>query len=257
MSAKVISHEGKDLTIKVKISLKNSMLESEEAILDGVNEVGALATEHTLKTFDSDGSEIKVLDLKLTSRNQDNKTYQTPYGPVQITRHVYQTSKGGKIFCPLEEKARIIQGATPRFAKIISHKYSNLAAPSVIEDLKENHGRNIATSYLQNVANFVGSVVQAKEEQWEYVTPKINKAVKTMGISLDGVNILTIDDGYREGMVGTISLYDKEGERLHTTYLAASPEYGKASFFSRFEREIAHAKRIFPGVERGATFTSC
>jgi hypothetical protein len=28
-------------------------------------------------------------------------------------------------------------------------------------------------------------------------------------------------------MVGTISLYDAEGERQHTTYIAAAPEYGK------------------------------
>ena len=28
-------------------------------------------------------------------------------------------------------------------------------------------------------------------------------------------------------MTGTIALYDSEGERLHTIYLGATPEYGK------------------------------
>jgi hypothetical protein len=52
----------------------------------------------------------------MTARDKDNKTYQTPYGSVQLERYVYQTSKGGKIYCPLEHNARIIRGATPKNA---------------------------------------------------------------------------------------------------------------------------------------------
>jgi hypothetical protein len=36
------------------------------------------------------------------------KKYHTPYGLVEITRYTYQTSQGGKVWCPLEERARII-----------------------------------------------------------------------------------------------------------------------------------------------------
>jgi hypothetical protein len=65
-------------------------------------------------------------------------------------------------------------------------------------------------------------------------------------------------EGYREAMVGTLSFYDAEGERQHTIYLAAAPEYGKAEFLQRLEREIARAKRQFPdalylGIADGAT----
>ena len=89
----------------------------------------------------------------MTARVKDNKTYQTPYGSVKIQRYVYQTSKGGKIYCPLEQNALIIRGATPKFAKQRSHKYSNMNAPSVCEDLNENHHRKIAHSYLQDVSD--------------------------------------------------------------------------------------------------------
>lgn len=109
MTAEVISNINNELTIQVKISLKDSMLETEEAILEGVNEVGTLATGEALKQFDTDGSPIKVADVKLTARSKDETSYQTPYGVARVKRYVYQTSKGGKVFCPLEEKARIIQ----------------------------------------------------------------------------------------------------------------------------------------------------
>jgi hypothetical protein len=64
-------------------------------------------------------------------------------------------------------------------------------------------------------------------------------------------------DGWREAMVGTLSFYDYEGERQHTLYLAAAPEYGKHTFTERMAREIARAKQHYPdarwiGIADGA-----
>ena len=52
--------------------------------------------------------------------------------------------------------------------------------------------------------------------------------------------------GWRETMVGTLSFYDKAGERQHTVYLAATPEYGKAKFLGRLEAEVGRARAKFP-----------
>jgi hypothetical protein len=41
--------------------------------------------------------------------------------------------------------------------------------------------------------------------------------------------------------VGTVVLYDRRGERQHTMYTAAVPEYGKATFLARLEQEIARS----------------
>ncbi len=249
MTAQIISQSNGELTIEVKVSLNGTMLESEHSIVKCVNQVGTLATEEALKRFDADGAPIVVGDIKLTARCQSEKTYQTPYGAVRVDRHVYQSSKGGKVYVPLELGARIIQGATPRFAKILSHKYSNLAAPCVIEDLVENHERTIAQSYLQNVTDYVGSIAQAKEEGWDYESPKLDHPVSAIGISLDGAYVLTVNEGYREAMVGTIALYDRQGDRQHTIYVAASPEYGKETFFKRFEQEITRTKALYPEAQ--------
>ena len=86
--------------------------------------MGSLATAEALQKFDTDGRPIKLGAVKMTVREKDNKTYQTPYGGVKIQRYVYQTSTGGRIHCPLENNAQIIRGATPKFAQQISHKYA-------------------------------------------------------------------------------------------------------------------------------------
>ncbi len=79
MLARILSDENNELTIELKLPLKGSMLECEDAILDGLNEVGTLATEKALSKFDADGSPIHVGKIKLTARSRDEANYQTPY----------------------------------------------------------------------------------------------------------------------------------------------------------------------------------
>ncbi len=255
--AKIVAREGNELTLQVTVKLTGSLMDMERTILDGCNEMGSLATAEALQKFDTDGSPIKLGEVKMTVRDKTNKTYQTPYGGVLIQRNVYQSSKGGKIYCPLESKAQIIRGATPKFAQQISHKYANMNAPAVCQDLKENHHRKIAHSYLQDVSDWVGSIAQAKEEIWDYATPRLDEAISTIVISLDGAFILMREEGYREAMVGNISLYDVTGKRQHTIYLGEAPEYGKGTFLHRLEKEISTVKKQYPdalylGIADGA-----
>jgi hypothetical protein len=163
-----------------------------------------------------------------------------------VARHVYQTAGGGATFCPLERDARIVLTSTPRFAQQVSNKYAEMAGQRVVADLARNHGRAVALAFVQDLAAVVASVVQAKEESWHYATPQLDAAVRTVSIGVDGTCILQVEEGGRQVMVGTVSLYDGHGERLHTIYLAAPPEYGKEQFFRRLDREIAHLKGLYP-----------
>ena len=240
------------------MDLRGTLLEMEGAILEATNALGCCATEEALQRFDTDGGAIRVGEMKLTARGRDAKDYESPFGVVRVERYVYQSSRGGRIYCPLEHQARIIRAATPRFASQISHKYAQLNAGAVQRDLEQNHGRAVAKSYIQHVAEWVGNIALAKEEDWEYAMPKLARAVETVMVSLDGAMIPMADsEGYREAMVGTLSFYDGDGERAHTLYLAAAPEYGKHAFNQRLAREIARAKQHYPdaryvGIADGA-----
>lgn len=245
----VIKNNGSKITVQVEVDLTGSLLDMEQSIQDAVNEVGTLATEQALACFDTNGAPIQIGNVKMTSKGKVKKRYETPYGTVDLERHVYQTSTGGKTYCPLDEKARIITSSTPRFAKIISHKYAKESAKSVAEDLSNNHGRHVARSFLQNVVEVIGSIAEATEEEWMYATPEQKEPVATVAISLDGTCVLMRKDGYREAMTGNISLYNKQGERLHTIYIGAAPEYGKEKFLERFEKEIYAIKLQYPNAK--------
>lgn len=249
MSALLVERQENSVTIQIEIPLSRSMLESEETIQQVLNEAGVLATTEALKQFDTDGSPLVFGSTRWTSKGTEPKTYQTPYGEAVVERHVYQTAAGGATFCPLEREARIIITSTPRFAKQVSSKYADRAGGRVVEDLAQNHGRSVTLCLVQDLSAAVGSVVAAKEESWHYATPKLEKPVASIGIGLDGTCTFMADDGNRQVMVGTVSLYDAQGERQHTIYLAATPEYGKATFYQRLSREIEHVVQLYPQAQ--------
>jgi len=159
-----------------------------------------------------------------------------------LSRHVYQSSGGGHIYCPLEVDARIIQSATPHFARQLSSKYSEMSASQVQKDLSRNHGRKVSSDYIQKVSGEVGDLIERKEKEWTYSLPSEVVDSELVSIGRDGTTMPIRGKGYRETMNGTISFYDKTGIRIHTIYLACAPEYGKSKFNSRFTEEINNVK---------------
>src|SRR5947209_6850852 len=248
MDATIVSRSADSFTIQVEVPYADSMLGFEEVLQGRLNEAGVEATAEGLRQFDTDGSPITLGTARLTTKGQVEKDYQTPYGVATVARHVYQSPEGGPTYCPLDRDARIVVTSTPRFAKILSHKYAEFSSPRAQVDLEENHGRAVSRCLIQDVADAVAAAALAKEEDWSYALPKFEEPPATVAISLDGTCLHLREGGWRETMVGTLAFYDRQGERLHTVYLGATPEYGKAKFLGHLEAEIARAKATCPGA---------
>src|SRR5512142_2399364 len=168
MPATIITRTGTTFTVQIEIPYGSSMLDAEEPLQQRLNEAGTRATAEILQQFDAHGSPIQVGDTKLTSKGRLLKEYQTPYGVAPVERHVYQSPRGGKTYCPLDRDARIVISSTPRFAKVLSHKYAEFSSPRVQVDRKENHGRAVSRCLIQDVADAVAAAALAKEEDWSY-----------------------------------------------------------------------------------------
>lgn len=247
MNSKILKRTGNKLTLEVEVLLDpNSMLNSEEQIQLALNEAGMLATQTALSQFDTDGSAIEINGIKYTSKGSLKKKYETSYGIIETPRYVYQNSKGGQTYCPLEDHARILQNSTPHFARQLSSKYSEMSARSVQKDLKDNHARKISVDYIQKVSSQVGDIIEATKTDWTYDLPSQTADTKLISLGRDGTTMPVRKEGYRETMNGTITFHSESGERLHTIYFANAPQYGKAKFDAAFDDEIAKVKSLFP-----------
>jgi len=248
MPAKLIEQKGNTLKIQVTVELTGQMLTDEQALQQSLNEAGQAAMMPMLKQFDTNGEPIRVNGIKHTVKDYAPQTYETPYGPVQVERHTYQTSKGGRAYVPLENDARMVLNSTPRYGQMVSGKYARFGADSIREDLLECNGRDISRNYAKKLSDFVGAIAQCYESEWEYDLPEFDRPVRSITLGLDGTCMLMHKDGWREAMCGSIAFYDNQGKRLHTIYCSATPEYGKEKFKDKFAREIERVKQKFPDV---------
>jgi len=80
MTAVVVERQESSITIQIQVRLSRSMLDSEEGIQQALNEAGVLATAAALEQFDTDGSALQIGATRWTSKGQEAKIYQTPYG---------------------------------------------------------------------------------------------------------------------------------------------------------------------------------
>jgi len=248
MPAKLIEQKNNKITIQFTVELIGQMLTDEQTLQQSLNKAGQAAMVPMIKQFDTNGEPIRINGIKHTVKNYAPQTYETPYGPVQVDRYTYQTYKGGRAYVPLEEDSRMVLNSTPRYSQIVAGKYARFGADAICDDLLECNGRKLSRNYAKKLSDFVGSIAQCHESEWEYDLPQFDQPVHSITIGLDGTCMLIHKDGWREAMCGSIAFYDNQGERLHTIYCSATPEYGKEKFKEKFSREIEQVKEKFPDV---------
>ena len=260
MAATLISENSHQMVIQITIPKSRDFLQCEAQIQDALNAAGRLATGKCLEDFDSDGSPIVMAGRKLTAkRNKVAKNYETPFGVVPVKRYQYQSSLGGAVHIPLEFNARIIGGSTPRFARIVSFEYSHKNSEVAQASLEQMLNRKVSRCFIQDLAAEVARHVEDKSRHWDYAQSEPPASqVAFIAIGIDGTCLLFCEEGYRQAMVGSIAFYDAAGERLHTNYVAAAPEHGKATFLARMDEEIARIKANYPaaryvGISDGAS----
>ena len=234
-----------------------SALEFERESRRVVNECGLALMDHGLRSFDTEGEEIRTGGRTYTCKGRQTETYQTSFGSRMIDRSVYQHSGGGKTWVPLEDRARIVALATPHFAQLVSGTLADHNGREAQRIFAEHHQREISLNFIQHLTAETGRLALAKEKKWSYdlVTPPGEVCWIVMGT--DGTCAPMCEGGWKQVMVGTITLCNKAGEPGETIYVANAPEDGKATFYERMRREVAVVKKLYPkarwaGISDGA-----
>ena len=250
MPAELVRESDAEMVVQITIKKSSNFYECEKNIRQALNEGGTLATGKCLEDFDADGSPIMIGNRKLTAkRTKISKKYETPYGLSTVDRYAYQGPEGGGVFFPMEANARIVGGSTPLFAQSVSYLYSNNNSSVTQSSLEQLTERVISRCLIQDLSATVAEQVEAKSRHLSYSHCEPPPAdVSFVSIGLDGTCMLLCGGEYRQAMVGTLAFYDARGERLHTNYIAAAPEHGKATFLQRMDEEIERIKTKYGGV---------
>ena len=270
-------------TIEIKVPAGTSMLDAETAMQAALVEAGASLVEEFLHASDADGKPLTQEGRTMTAKSEKEPlVVECTFGAVTVTRWAYQSSRGGKCYYPLDRKMELLGSATPKFARSVGYKYAHAPAEKVCQDLEENHGRKVSVHFVQALTDLLGAMALAVQPAPDTRLMPEPKDVATVAVGVDGACLqITVEPDlpedlcagsrpdlrkgrrleWRVSMVGTIALYDKEGERLGTIYTGcAPPEHsgdGKEDFWFLMERDLAMVKAHYPqaryqGISDGA-----
>jgi hypothetical protein len=218
-----------------------------------------------LSRFDLDVPRIEIEGERYDQVLRCETTYNSAAGPVRVERSLYRHPSGGRTVCPMEGGAGIIEGYwTPMAAKQASWAVAHLTAQES-EDLFGLLGNMTPSkSSLDRLPKALSAHWEAHRVRFEATLRQEEvvplKAV-SIGVSLDGVMAPMKDGdrqgkreqaqaqgksprgpaGYQEVGCGTISYYDRDGERLVTRRMARMPEPHKATLKDQLTAEVMGA----------------
>jgi hypothetical protein len=223
-----------------------SFYQSEKRVQQIVNNIGKELTRKILQSRDIDDKAIERDGQTWYRKEASDGHYQTLYGAVIVSRHLYQTSAGGATRCPMEEACGLsFSAATPLLAEMLSFKASALPPVEVTKDLAK-HGLQLSTSFIRGIARQVGRLAVEKATTWQLEALSPQAPVEVVATGFDGTTAPIRGEDYKEAMCGTIALYDRRGERLSTEYLGAMPEAWKADFTNRFTSRVTRVLARYP-----------
>lgn len=239
----------------------------EQGLMRQLMAVGREVLAAELAAYDLVAKQVLVKGVRCGQPLRTPATYLTCAGPVQLERQVYRPAgRGSRHVCPLELSAGIVAGYfTPAAARQAAYVTAHLPPAVGAELFEELSGMQPSASSLARLPKDLSAGWEAHRSEWEAelrgLEPVAAEAI-TLAVGLDGVMAPMRPDepapaaktgkqpkgpkGYREVGCGTLSLYDADGERLHTVRYARQPEKHKATLRQQLEAEAQAIVAVAP-----------
>lgn len=225
-----------------------------------VRDIGRQSLTLALSSYDRTEQRIRDEDGQLYRRVCKSKGhYQTLFGPIHIERHRYKACRSEEqSICPLELQSGIIEGAfTPNSGRCAMWLLSHVTPEETENCLSQFSGMSASRSSLDRLPKQIGKqfLPQSFEHHQQLLAEEtIPAEAVSMGTSLDGVMVpmkgnKTLEKSdkrasyhWREASCGSVSFFDKEGERLSTIQYGAMPEEKKVLLKKLLQQHVEHAR---------------
>jgi len=227
-----------------------------------------------LARYDVAAEHIEVAGVSYQPVLQAAETYLSTAGPVRVERHLYRPAgRNAKSLCPLELRAGIINGYwTPRAARQGAFVLAQLPAAAAEALFAELGAMQPSRSTLDRLPRTLSAHWEGHRQEWEAAVQAqetVPATATTLALSVDGVMAplkahaaqraakrtaagkhASGPAGYREVGCGTLTLYDREGQRLQTVQYARMPESKKVTLGQQLQAEAQAILGARPDLRR-------
>lgn len=227
-----------------------------------------------LARYDVTAEQIEVEGVEYHPVLRATETYLSAAGAVSIERHLYRPrGRNTKSICPLELRVGIIAGCwTPRAARLSALAVAHLTAGEAEALFDELGGMQPSRSSLDRLPRELSAHWEAQRAVWEAALRAqecVPNEAAVLALSVDGVMLALKTNaqqraakrlepgkhasgpaGYREVGCATLSLYDPDGQRLHTVRYARMPETKKVTLQQQLQAETQAVCALRPDLKR-------
>ena len=240
----------------------------ERGLRERMREVECEIHEADLSRLDVSVPGIVVDGVRYRRRKRTSPgRYMTMAGMVRVARTVYEIrgGHGGKSLIPLEMRLGMLGGWTPAAASVAASYVASVPSAEAAKLLVRSGNMTPSASHLDRLPKLFNAEWEAKRAELEAAVRSADKLpapqeVAVIQFTADGVMMPMKDaprrkageeggpHGYKEASSATISMFDQQGERLHTIRFGRMPESKKVVLQQEMTAELERVITSFPGV---------
>ena len=249
-----------EATWQFENAIEDQLRELGRSILDVVyNQLEANTPEDMLK-------HVQFEEQEYSRKNEKTKNREgigTLFGKIGLARFSYEPLSEArddqqKSLSPLELSLGIVAGnATPALAERVGRAAAGHTQRELLELLEREHQVRWSAKVLRQVTAAVSGGVaehlhQAQKEQlldWLRMADGSKGRRKiTLAVGRDGIMLpIRGEETYKEGAVGTVTVFDRRGRRLGTIYLGQMPEAYQTTLSKELTRLLTELLKEWDG----------
>lgn len=230
-----------------------------------------------LERYEIETPRVLVNETVYRFKQASAKRFLTPFGPMDLSRNLYQADAGGPCYIPLDAT----WGMTGEFATLevreaVLFACAHITPEETVALLQKSALFAPSASAIKHIVEATGDGLEAQAEEINQAIREhetVPEATAVLVASLDGVNVRLTEAGnkrgrpaerpgnptepttptaYKNAVVGSLSFYGAPGpdsqtpERLLSRYVAQMPEQNALALKHRFEDELDHIEETLP-----------
>ncbi len=242
-----------------------AMHEFESALADLLREAGRRIVQWTFNHLEP--SDLRQMPRELfyehdhfrCKRRSPTRNLNCLFGKIRIWRWLYEPTESSlPALFPLDLQLGLVAGvATPALADRVGQLVVDFSQRQVLTILREQHQvcwgpvtlRKVTASMADAMSPFQHAASVAQLLAWlEEAKAEGGPRRIVLSVGRDGLMLpIRGQSNYKEGSVGTLSVFNRRGQRLGTVYLGQMPQAGQTELSDQLTRLIREVLAAWKG----------